>query len=75
MRFLKGSIMNLFKFMFFKIEKLSFGKSLLIFALLFRKLFWKFKDFKKTLLFAFKNLNKLYVPSLKLSKGNQFKDL
>lgn len=68
-------MVDLLRSCFFKIEKLSFGKNLLIFALLFRKLFWKFKDFKKTFLFAFKNLNKLYVPSLKLSKGNQFKDL
>ena len=71
----KLKMMDLMKSTFFKIEKLSFGKSLLIFALLFRKLSWKFKDFKKAFSFAFKNLNNFYVPSLKLSKGNQFKDL
>lgn len=66
---------NLLIYFFLKFKKLSFGKRLIIFALLFRKLFWKFKNLKTTFLFAFKNLNKLYVPSLKLSKGNQFKDL
>lgn len=68
-------IFNSLKSYLLGLTRFTFFKHWFINAILIRKSHWMYRDMKKTLINAVRNIRKFYVPSLKLSKGNQIKDL
>lgn len=75
MSIFKLQLNDIVKSIFFKLKKLDFTRSFLIYVFIVKKFNWKYKDIKKTFIFLIKNLGAFYTPSLKISKGKQFKDL
>jgi len=69
------TLTNSAKSVFLNFSRHNSTRRFYIDVLLARKLIWKYKNPKKTMVEILKNINKFYYPSLKISKGAQIKKL